>query len=158
MKKYSIVSEESKNQLSYMDDYEEIIRFKKSITKDRKVSGMETKLPRGFRWFIFTIFFILTTLVNMDHGTIPAATDEIKSSLNIDDNILGIFGSLVFLGNLIGASISFSIINKCNRKFLLIISLALTAFCLYSFTLTDIYYILFFNRIVVGIFQVKLFK
>jgi hypothetical protein len=38
----------------------------------------------------------------MDHGTIPAATSEIKNDLNINDDILGIFGSLVYLGNLLG--------------------------------------------------------
>jgi hypothetical protein len=40
---------------------------------------------------------------------------------------------------------------------MLIISLILNAVCLYTFTITDIIWILFCNRIIVGVFQVDLF-
>ncbi len=38
----------------------------------------------------------------MDHGTIPAATKDLKKDLKIDNHDIGLFGSLVFLGNLLG--------------------------------------------------------
>ena len=59
-------------------------------------------LEKNTRYFIFTILVITNLIINMDHGTIPAATSEIKRDLKVDDDTLGIFGSLVYLGNLIG--------------------------------------------------------
>lgn len=57
---------------------------------------------RRFRYFVFILIFVINVVVNMDHGTIPAATKEIMISLNVSEKTLGIFGSLVYLGNIIG--------------------------------------------------------
>jgi len=67
---------------------------------DPKLVG--TLFTRKMRYFIFILLVITNLIINMDHGTIPAATSEIKNDLNINDDILGIFGSLVYLGNLLG--------------------------------------------------------
>jgi hypothetical protein len=109
MKKTSIGSD---NRLSYQDNYEEIIRYKRGSTKSKKTfntrkidksdENSEYILSRGTRWFLFSFFVILQVLMNIDHGTFPAATDEIKRDLNIMDHELGLFGSLVFLGITIG--------------------------------------------------------
>jgi hypothetical protein len=64
------------------------------------------KLSKNVRWFIFIILLLISIMVNMDHGTIPAATLEIKESLKAGDDILGVFGSLVFFGNIIGKYLS----------------------------------------------------
>lgn len=109
MKKTSISTEGSNNRLSYLDSYEEISKFKKKgkgrffqefLKRERRPK--ELVLSRTTRWFLFFIFFIIQILMNMDHGTVPAATEDIRNDLNIDNEILGIFGSLVFFGNLIG--------------------------------------------------------
>ena len=71
------------------------------LKKDVLESGNK-KLSRNIRWLIFIILFLTTIFINMDHGTIPAATKDVKVDLNIDNNSLGIFGSLVFFGNLLG--------------------------------------------------------
>lgn len=111
-------------------------------------------LPRNVRWIVFVIFVFLNVVMNIDHGSVPAATEKIKFDLGIDDSILGIFGSLVFLGNLIGALVSFSLINFFNRKYLLIISLFLNTSCLCTFIIKKApVYFLFTNRILVGTFQ-----
>lgn len=110
MKKTSVSTTGSENRLSYLDNYEEIAKYKKKIkskkNKQNKKSNFDDSkdviLSRGIRWFLFFLFIILQILMNVDHGTFPAATEEIRKDLDIDDNILGIFGSLVFLGNLIG--------------------------------------------------------
>ncbi len=107
MKKNSYSSE---NRLSYKDNYEEIIRYKirssnqmtSSKFKEVLENNKDIQLSRGTRWWLFVLFIVLQLLMNIDHGTFPAATEEIRTDLKIDDNILGIFGSLVFLGNLIG--------------------------------------------------------
>jgi hypothetical protein len=109
MKKSSISTDGSNNRLSYLDSYEEIKKYKNNKGIDRHsrfLGGLRKKkevvLSRTSRWILFFLLFIIQIVMNMDHGTVPAATDEIRKDLNIDDDILGIFGSLVFLGNLIG--------------------------------------------------------
>ena len=107
MKKNSLSSE---NKLGYNESYEEIINYRIRTSdqsnypfiSDNHISTRDVILSRTKRWLLFTIFIFLQILMNVDHGTFPAATDDIRKDLSIDDNILGIFGSLVFLGNLIG--------------------------------------------------------
>lgn len=81
-----------------------ILIQKKSIfsTNTNKPKSFNLRLSRNVRWFIFCVLVLVTIMINMDHGTIPAATEEIKFSLNLGDDDLGYFGSLVFLGNIIG--------------------------------------------------------
>lgn len=78
----------------------------KSSTKieinKRKADVKEIYISRGMRWFIFGIYLVLQIMMNVDHGTVPAATEEIRKDLSIEDDVLGMFASLVFLGNLIG--------------------------------------------------------
>lgn len=44
-------------------------------------------LSRPIRYIIFGLYIILNVLMNVDHGTIPAATSEIKIDLVINDEI-----------------------------------------------------------------------
>ena len=48
---------------------------------------------------VICFIFLTNLFINMDHGSIPSATQEIKKYLDIDD---GVFGSHVYLGNLLG--------------------------------------------------------
>ena len=123
MSKFSISSSHD-NHLSYLDNYEELNKFNETNNKtinddDQKLEQNEIKLSSKLRWFIFIIILFINVFINMDHGTVPAATDKIKKDLNINNNILGLFGSLVFLGNLIGKiTIYFWLINILfNDKF-----------------------------------------
>ena len=59
-------------------------------------------MSNRMRQFIFTIMAITNLCINMDHGTIPAATTQIKKTLDVSDSTLGIFGSLVYFGTLLG--------------------------------------------------------
>jgi len=116
--KTSNSSIKSENNLSYLNTYEEISKHSKSTGKvsnkknNRKPKEKDFILLRSVRWFLFIIFILLQILMNVDHGTIPAATTEIRKDLKIDDDTLGVFGSLVFLGNLIG--IFFNLIRFIN--------------------------------------------
>ena len=75
----------------------------------------EIFISRKMRWFIFSVFLSLQITMNLDHGTVPAATDEIRKDLKIDDNVLGLFASLVFVGNLIGKIYFIYILNSFIR-------------------------------------------
>lgn len=80
-----------------------VISVKKSdFEKNVDPKPVGVVFSRNVRQLIFILIMITNLIINMDHGTIPAATSEIKLDLNIDDESLGIFGSLVFFGNLLG--------------------------------------------------------
>lgn len=41
-------------------------------------------------------------MINVDHGILPACTQEVKDDLGLDNANLGLLGSLVYLGLVIG--------------------------------------------------------
>ena len=52
--------------------------------------------------FIFSFVFCTNLMINVDHGILPACTKEVKEDLNLDNANLGLLGSLVYLGLVIG--------------------------------------------------------
>ena len=52
-------------------------------------------------WFILAIITSIT--LNMDYGSIPDITKELRTDLSVNKSVLGAFGSLVYLGNFIGS-------------------------------------------------------
>ena len=109
-------------------------------------------LPQSTRWLIYILFLISNILISFDHGSIPASTKQLYNLVK-SDQVIGLFGSLVFIGNIIGSCISFYLINKISRKILLFLSLFFFGLCLITFTLFKQIYFLFLNRILCGIFQ-----
>ena len=110
-------------------------------------------ISRKIRWVIFSLFIVINLLMNFDHGTVPAATEQLRNYLNLSDSELGLFGSLVFVGVIIGSLVSLTIINTFNRKYILMFFLILCAISLFIFTKTKIYIILCIDRVIIGIFQ-----
>ena len=88
----------------------------------------------------------------MDHGSIPASVNELRQLTSYDQSI-GLFGSLVYFGSILGSLISFSLINTFDIKLLLLISLLGNSICLYTFVIIENIPFLFFNRVIVGILQ-----
>ena len=107
--------------------------------------------PRG-RNIVFVLYLISNILISMDHGSIPASINELRQLTTYDQSI-GLFGSLVYLGNIIGSMIFFQLINVYNRKLLLLISLLGNTICLFTFVLIENIPFLFINRILVGMLQ-----
>ena len=95
---YTNKLENDSGSTSYVDNTDNNLNLEKFV--DPKQIGVV--FSRKIRSFIFILIIITNLIINMDHGTIPAATSEIKKDLNIDDASLGVFGSLVFFGNLLG--------------------------------------------------------
>jgi len=73
--------------------------FRETVAKFNKKGFI---ISRTTRYIIFFFILLSYLITSMDHGTIPAATTQIKKDLKIDDAILGIFGSLVYFGNILG--------------------------------------------------------
>jgi hypothetical protein len=100
MKKSSIENDKIDNLL--VENNHEVITSKPKKKKNLYKTAATIILSRKVRWFIFIVMIFIQLLMNLDHGSIPAATDAIREDLEINDKILGTFGSLVFAGNLIG--------------------------------------------------------
>jgi hypothetical protein len=79
-------------------------KHKNKNLKSKAILGKDKEyiLSNKMRWFLFAVFIILQILMNVDHGTLPAAVVNIREDLHIKDDTIGVFGSFVFLGNLIG--------------------------------------------------------
>ena len=129
---------------------------KKNLISTKTIESMRNLsyiIKRKIRWIIFLIFLIINLLMNVYHGVVPAATEQLKEYLNLSDSELGLFGSLVFVGVIIGSLVSLTIINTFNRKYILIICLILCGLSLFIFTMTKRYILLCIDRVIIGIFQ-----
>ena len=104
------------------------------------------------RNIVFILYLISNILISMDHGSIPASINELRQLTSYDQSI-GLFGSLVYFGNIIGSMIFFNLINTLNRKVLLLISLLGNSVCLFTFVIIENIPFLFFNRVLVGMLQ-----
>ena len=130
----------------------EILNFSFSFTHHIDPSSKSLSLSHKSRWFVYILFLLANVLISLDHGSIPASTQPLRLIAG-SDQALGLFGSLVFVGNIIGSLISFWLINIVNRKTLLLLSLTLLSLCLFTFVVFTNIFFLFANRILVGVFQ-----
>ena len=109
-------------------------------------------IPKSTRWFVYILFIFSNIFITIDHGSIPASTWNLYKIFNSNQEI-GLFGSLVFVVNLLGALLYFYLINIIHRKKLLIYSMICLSICLITFICTTNTFFLLSNRIILGIFQ-----
>ena len=109
------------------------------------------QISRKMRWFIFCI--LLLCLGNLDQGAISASTTEIKKYFKMSDRELGSFGGIAFLGTTLGGIFSLSIINKFNRKYMIMILLILNTLSIFIPTIITSKNLLMFCRILSGFAQ-----
>jgi len=84
---------------------EKIQSNKKNNNDDTKNSESKSNniiLKRKSRYLVFAVILAINICINLDNGFIPAASDEIRKYLDINDAIFGLYGSLSFFGNLLG--------------------------------------------------------
>ncbi|CDW83082.1 major facilitator superfamily [Stylonychia lemnae] len=93
--------------------------------------------PTRYIVFLYGLIFFCNVLINIDHGSIPAATLNLKQDLNIDNFELGLLGSLVYLGLTIGSILATPIFTYIKAKTILILSFCLNAFSLILFTISE---------------------
>ena len=122
-----------------------------NIKSDNK-NNPNILISKSDRWYVYTLLVISNIFIQMDHGSIPASTWNLYKIFNSNQEI-GLFGSFVFIGNLVGALIYFYLINIYQRKKLLINSMFLISICLITFILTTNTFFLLLNRGILGIFQ-----
>jgi sugar phosphate permease len=104
---------------------------------------------------IFYLMFLCSVSVNLDHGSLPACSEEVKSKMNILNFGFGALGTVVYfgltLGSLMGAQV-YS--NSKNIKFVLMLSLTVMAFTLMVFALCSKFEVNVVMRFIAGICQI----
>jgi hypothetical protein len=59
-------------------------------------------LTRRSRYWMYYLILTVNLVTNLENGTIPACTDKIQNDMEISEQALGLFGSALFAGNLLG--------------------------------------------------------
>ena len=114
----------------------------------------EFSLNKGIRWSLMTIFTLLYIVLMLNVGIFNSATTQIKKDFELDNKEFGLLGTFNGGGRIIGTLIFMIIINRYNRKFIIIIPLLINAFSIYLFTKTNNKKILYIERGINGICQV----
>ena len=124
--------------------------MEKNLIKEKN----EIILPRIIRMIIFFYLISLTTFESLDQGIIPTSVKNIKLDLNINDIQYGAFNSLFFLGKILGSFSFIFLLNRINRKILLIISIIIYNISLFLFRFFRDIQTLYLSRIIIGFFDV----
>lgn len=98
------------------------------------------------------VILITYLIVNFDHGIVPAAIHELEKDLRIDDLALGLLGSLVYLGLMLGSIVSGPLINKINNKFLICFTICGNLTCVVIFPFVESFLVISISRVFVGFF------
>jgi len=59
--------------------------------------------PDLYLYRIFLLNFFCSVMVNMDHGSLPGCSEEVKKKLNIQNIGFGALGTAVYAGLTIGS-------------------------------------------------------
>ena len=110
-------------------------------------------LSRKMRCIIFAILNFVFVLMSSDQGILSSTTTALSGYFEMSERELGGLGGMIFLGTAIGCIISFSLINKVNRKYLLLSSMCLDSLSLFLTTETKIISLLYFYRVIAGVTQ-----
>ena len=117
----------------------------------------KTKIQKPKIKSIYYVIAFCNILVNLDHGIIPAATKEIKKDLNIAEVELGLLGSIVYGGLLLGSLLAGQLFQKFNSKRVIVSTVTAYIISLLMFPLSRDILILGLSRFLVGFFQVNYF-
>lgn len=98
----------------------ELIPDEKKKNNDLDINTPTFTLSRKVRWFIFFALAFISTFSNLDGGIIPAATETMKEIMKVGEAEIGLFGSMDYLGRIIGSLVFITLINTVNRRFILI--------------------------------------
>ena len=110
----------------------------KSVTNrssQHKTYSYRRPFSKQKRKFIYVLICLINIFINFDRGAIPAGTTEIKDKNKITNAELGMIGSLIYFGLILGSFSGGYFFSKYASKWLVITSLFVFAFFLYSFTL-----------------------
>ena len=103
----------------------------------KKAYSYRRPFSKQKRKFIYILIVLINIFINLDRGAIPASTTEIKDRNKISNAELGMIGSLIYFGLILGSLSGGYFFSKYASKWLIISSLFILAFFLYSFTILE---------------------
>jgi MFS family permease len=103
---------------------------------------------------IYAVACFANLVINLDHGILPACTQEIKRDLKIDEFKLGLLGSVVYVGLMLGSITSGPLLQTYSSKKIIAGSTLGNIISLFIFPMTDNFFLLCLSRGLVGFFQV----
>ena len=104
-------------------------------------------------YIVFFLIFFTNILINVDHGSLPGCSNQIKKDLDMSDFQFGVIGAVVFVGWPFGSVFATAIYHRSNWITPpLVLSILLNGLALFAFTLTDSFYLDTFLRILIGFF------
>ena len=104
---------------------------------------------------IFYIMFLCSVSVNIDHGSLPACSEEVKRKMHILNFGFGALGTVVYFGLTLGSLMGAQVYSNSKYiKLVLMLSLTVMAVTLVTFTLTANFYLNVLMRFVAGFCQI----
>ena len=104
---------------------------------------------------VFVLIFLSNVFCNVDHGTLPGCSIQIKESVGINDVQFGTLGSVVYGGIVVGSVVATGIFSRSSWiKPIIVLTLSLNAGALFVFTLLKEFIIMAMLRFMIGFFQV----
>ena len=108
----------------------------KEIKKDNEIliqKKEEIEIDDRKRTIIFIVLVLIASFSSCDGGIIPQQNSNIKYDFKDDgEQAVGLFGSIDFIGRVVGALIFTIIMGKMNRKILIISTLIFKALTLFA--------------------------
>lgn len=155
----SSTDSKSGDQRFLFDDNEDEKKLisEKAEELERKLIDEEFYRHYNFKviYAIFVLVFISNIFINIDHGSLPGCSVQIKEDLNMNDFEFGVLGSVVYGGLTLGSAVATGVFAKSNYvKPALALTLLGNAICIFVFTLTSSFYFDAFLRFCIGFFQV----
>ena len=117
------------------------------IEKEQEAPSL-IHISRKIRWIVFSILCCVSILMGVDQGILSSTTSEFKGSMS--EVQLGGLGGMIFLGTALGCIFSFLVINKINRKYLLLGTMSFDVLSLFFTTQTTNIGLLYLCRVVAG--------
>jgi len=101
---------------------------------------------------LFSLMVLTYLFMQVDHGSLPAASKVLSKELDLSQAKFGLLGSLVYLGNALGSLASPYLFSKLNPKWIVVGSIFLNGVSLLLFALVPIFSVMCLSRVIVGIF------
>ena len=108
--------------------------------------------------FMYVVACFANLVINLDHGILPACTQEIMRDLHIDELGLGLLGTVVYVGLLLGSITSGPLLQNYSCKKIIAGSTLGNIISLFIFPISENFFLLCLSRGLVGFFQVVYFK
>lgn len=102
---------------------------------------------------IFFLVFLSNVFINVDHGSLPGCSNQIKEDLGIEDLGFGTLGSVVYGGLTLGSAVATWVYQHDKWiKVTLGATLLMNSLCIWLFTVTNSFVFDTYLRFMIGFF------